>query len=105
MKEQIDIATANYRQKINVHIKSQAQEIQKLSYIILNHTNIIHKQTQIIKKLRENDMVNTKIDASSVEHKDYQRVNSKSPAKLSLTQKKFVNRPNVSPMKDPKSEI
>lgn len=54
MKEQIDIACTNYREKMNHCIKLQAQEIQKLSFIVGNNNQIIQKQSEIIKQLRRN---------------------------------------------------
>ena len=91
---------------MNGHIKAQAQEIQKLSYVIVNHTHIINKQAQIIKKLREPSLVSTKIDPSVQEvAREYHRNASKSPGKLSLTQKKFVVKPSSSPIKDSKVDV
>lgn len=91
---------------MNGHIKAQAQEIQKLSYVIINHTHIINKQAQIIKKIREPSLVATKIDPSVQEvAREYHRNASKSPGKLSLTQKKFVVKPNSSPIKDSKVDV
>lgn len=109
MKEQIDIAAANYREKMNGVLKTQALEMQRLSCIIVNNNTIINKQAQIIKKLlgSEATLRGSRLDRSSYDIRDNQKTPSKSPNKISLTQKKIVNRPRQgsSPLKDPQNEI
>lgn len=77
-----------------------------MSYVIINHTHIINKQAQIIKKIREPNLVSTKMDPSLQEvAREYHRNASKSPGKLSLTQKKFIVKPSSSPIKDSKVDV
>ena len=54
MREQIDIATHNYKEKMGQTLKIQAQEIQKLSAIIIHNNRTIQKQQEIIHNLSRN---------------------------------------------------
>ena len=94
---------------MNGILKSQAQEIQRLSCIIVNNNTIINKQAQIIKKIlgSETSLRISRLDRSSHDIRDNPKTPSKSPNKISLTQKKISNRPrqNSSPIKDPQAEI
>ena len=54
MKEQIDIAVYNYREKINLMLNIQAKEIQKLGTTIGYNNKVILQQQDIIGKISNN---------------------------------------------------
>lgn len=93
---------------MNGVLKNQAQEIQRLSCIIVNNNTIINKQAQIIKKIlgSQNSLRISRLDRSNHDIRDNPKTPSKSPNKISLTQKKVVNRPRqTSPIKDQQIDL
>lgn len=54
MKEQIDIASYNFREKMTQTIKQQAKEIQKLTYVVSHNDKVIKIQQEIIEKINKN---------------------------------------------------
>lgn len=55
MKEQIDIATSNYQEKMGKILKAQAQEILRLSNIITHGNRVIQRQSEVLKSIRNNE--------------------------------------------------
>ena len=94
---------------MNGVLKNQAQEIQKLSCIIINNNIILNKQALMIKKIlgSETSLRISRLDRSSHDIRDNPKTPSKSPNKISLTQKKIVNRSrqSSSPIKDPQTDL
>jgi hypothetical protein len=94
---------------MTVQLRAQAQEIQRLNCQLINNAHIISRQAQVIKRLTENDglLRTSRLEKTIADYKDYNRTASKSPSKLSLTQKKIMTKPRLSPspIKDPKAEI
>ena len=54
MKEQIDIASFNFREKMSQIIKQQAKEIQKLTCVVSHNDKVIRMQQEIIDKINKN---------------------------------------------------
>lgn len=93
---------------MNGVLKNQAQEIQRLSCIIVNNNTIINKQAQIINKMlgSQTSLRISRLDRSNNDIRDNPKTPSKSPNKISLTQKKVVNRPRqTSPIKDQQIDL
>ena len=60
--------------------------------VITKNTQVISKQFEVIKKLTENESINQSYADKSSYSKQSTRSGSKSPGKISLTQKKFIEK-------------
>lgn len=55
MKEQIGIAAFNFQEKMSLTLKKQAEEIQKLSSVIVYNAKLIQKQQEIIRNMHSKE--------------------------------------------------
>jgi hypothetical protein len=102
MKEQIEIAALNFREKMGQTLKLQAREIQKLSAIIAHNNKVIRRQQETISSLSRNeDFMTSTVQSRRLSREDM--ATSKSPRKISITQSRSIKKSNaqreVSPLR------